>query len=324
MHVINSAAATYQWHNVSEYDYTFRQLMSEYPGRSWAKTYLQGWNLIMRDVISKDSNNTGGSKVKDNSCWLLTKVNAQTQTARKTTVVLIVANGDTVCMFARNIKPNKRVTAMMVGIMPNLMEVQLILKLINLIVDIPQLYHSHDLTNVVTPVNPELLKKLLLESSYDNDKTQFLYQGFKEGFSIGYNGPVNVKLTSPNLRIRVGSPIILWNKIMKEVKLGHFAGPFEQVPFDNFIQLPVGLVPKDKGHDVRLIFHLSYPRVGKNSINANTDSAACMVQYCDFNEAINCVWLSLVENRLYILQNLMSKVRSEFWGSIRHHGVRQF
>ena len=72
VHIINSAAATYQWSNVAEYDFTFRHLMAEYLQRSWAKTYLQGWNLTMREVIPSDSH-PHGSKVsgfnKDNICW---------------------------------------------------------------------------------------------------------------------------------------------------------------------------------------------------------------------------------------------------------------
>ena len=47
MHVINIAAGSYSWENVSFYDYTFRQLMSQKPKHSWAKTYTQGWNLAM-------------------------------------------------------------------------------------------------------------------------------------------------------------------------------------------------------------------------------------------------------------------------------------
>ena len=55
VYVINSAAATYVWDNVAEYDYMFRQLMATYPTRSWAKTYLQGWNLSMLDHLSKSA-----------------------------------------------------------------------------------------------------------------------------------------------------------------------------------------------------------------------------------------------------------------------------
>ena len=55
MHVINVAASSYHWDNVSNYDVTFRQLMAFKPNRSWAKTYHQGWNLAMRDPIGKNS-----------------------------------------------------------------------------------------------------------------------------------------------------------------------------------------------------------------------------------------------------------------------------
>ena len=40
--VINTAAATYIWDNVANYDYTFRHLMEFNPNRSWAKTYRCG------------------------------------------------------------------------------------------------------------------------------------------------------------------------------------------------------------------------------------------------------------------------------------------
>ena len=54
VHCINTAAAAYQWENVATYDYTFRQLMAFNPGRSWAKTYTQDWNLCMRELIIRN------------------------------------------------------------------------------------------------------------------------------------------------------------------------------------------------------------------------------------------------------------------------------
>ena len=51
----------------------------------------------------------------------------------------------------------------------------------------------------------------------------------------------------------MGSECILWNKVMKEVKLNRYVGPFKDIPYDNFIQSPIGLVPKDNGKDVQLI-----------------------------------------------------------------------
>ena len=44
---INSVASTYTWENVAEYDYSFRQMMSKNPRRSWSKIYTQMWNLCL-------------------------------------------------------------------------------------------------------------------------------------------------------------------------------------------------------------------------------------------------------------------------------------
>ena len=73
---------------------------------------------------------------------------------------------------------------------------------------------------------------------------------------------------------------------MKEVKACRFVGPFESSPFENYIQSPLGLVPKGE-NDTRLIFHLSHPRGGTpQSVNACTPKELCTVKYNDFNEAI--------------------------------------
>ena len=148
-------------------------------------------------------------------------------------------------------------------------------------------YENFDLENIKTPVNIDVFKNLLEESKYDPIETEFLVDGFTNGFSIGYEGNQQVRINSPNLKFReVGNSLTLWNKVMKEVKEKRYARPFEQVPFDHYIQSPIGLVPKDGGKDTRLIFHLSYPRGGSTSVNDNTPSEICSVNYPDFNEAI--------------------------------------
>ena len=77
---------------------------------------------------------------------------------------------------------------------------------------------------------------------------------------------------------------------MKEVEKKRYAGPFKKIPFSNFIQSPIGLIPKDGGKDVRLIFHLSHPCKTGTSLNANTPKEDCKVSYPVFNEAIKlCV-----------------------------------
>ena len=73
---------------------------------------------------------------------------------------------------------------------------------------------------------------------------------------------------------------------MKEVELGRFAGPFEELPFQFFVQSPIGLVPKDKGLKTRLIFHLSYPKDG-DSVNSGILKEYCTVHYPDFKCAVD-------------------------------------
>ena len=118
----------------------------------------------------------------------------------------------------------------------------------------------------------------------------------------------NVNITSPNLKFRgIGNPTILWNKVMKEVKEERYAGPFESIPFDHYIQSPIGLVPKDGGKDTRLIFHLSYPRGRGLSVNANTPKHKCTVKYPDFNEA---VMLCLKQGKFVAKSDMKSAFRN--------------
>ena len=56
--VINTAANSYVWENVYNYDITFRHLMAFNLQRSWAVCYNQMWNLSMKEPIPKNSNNS--------------------------------------------------------------------------------------------------------------------------------------------------------------------------------------------------------------------------------------------------------------------------
>ena len=70
-------------------------------------------------------------------------------------------------------------------------------------------------------------------------------------------------------------------KIMKEVQMGRYAGPFEKIPYENYIQSPIGLVLKHGGQ-TRLIFHLSYdfgPEEHQKSLNYHTPDDICKVKY---------------------------------------------
>ena len=156
---------------------------------------------------------------------------------------------------------------------------------------------------------------MLKESNYDQNEINFLIDGFQNGFSIGYCCPENVRIKAPNLKFReVGNPTELWNKVMKEVKAERYAGPYEAIPFEYYIQPPIGLVPRDGGKNTRLIFHLSYPRGKGSSVNANTPEELCTVKYPDFNEAI----------QIYIRQGKGCYIaKSDMQSAFRNLGIKR-
>ena len=156
-------------------------------------------------------------------------------------------------------------------------------------------FENLDITHVQTPINAVKFKELLLQSKYPEDEVNFLYEGFTVGFDFGYRGPVDRKNFSHNIPIRIGAKQEMWNKVMKEVKMGRYAGPFrDKPPFEYFIQSPIGLVPK-AGNQTRLIFHLSYDfgeEECDKSFNYHTPTELCTVRYNDLDHAItNCLKL---------------------------------
>ena len=176
------------------------------------------------------------------------------------------------------------------------------------------MYENLNLKDVVTLVDFVTFEKLLIEANYDRSKMCFLIDGFRYGFEIGYEGSRCVLQTALNLKFRgVGSKLILWNKVMKEVKLGRYAGPFKEIPFRHFIKSPIGLVPKDNGKATRLIFHLSYPRGQNCSLNVNTPKTKTRVEYPEFDQAI----------RLISILGIGCKIgKSDMTSAFRHLSIR--
>ena len=66
--------------------------------------------------------------------------------------------------------------------------------------------------------------------------------GFQKGFDLHYVKPCEMpkKRYAHNLKLRVGSKLELWNKVMKEVQLKHFVGSYEQPLYKEFIESPIG------------------------------------------------------------------------------------
>ena len=120
---------------------------------------------------------------------------------------------------------------------------------------------------MVTPVNIEELAKLLKLLKYPGDKSSFLVDGFTNGFDIGYEGPQVRQSVSENIPFQgVGNAAVLCDKLIKEVRLKRVAGPFNETPFENYMQSPIG------------------------SLNANTPKHKFSVKYNDLDVAVdNCL-----------------------------------
>ena len=158
-------------------------------------------------------------------------------------------------------------------------------------------YENYDLDNIVTPVNVSNLERILEHECYDPEKTKFLVDGFTSGFDIGYKGQQLRQSEADNIPFMpgVGEKYEMWNKIMKEVKAKRFAGPFDCIPYDCYIQSPISLVPKS-GSRTRLIFHLSYQFSNQPegiSLNAGTPKNKCSVNYNDIDVVVaSCLKIS--------------------------------
>ena len=123
-------------------------------------------------------------------------------------------------------------------------------------------YENYNLDDIVTPVKPKVLQQFLSETGYDRKKTRYLVRGFTKGFSLQYRGPrKNIQRTAANLPITIGLETEMWNKIMQEVKMKRYAGPYKNPPYKDFIQSPLGLVPKDReSHKTDISFESSQGR----------------------------------------------------------------
>ena len=178
-------------------------------------------------------------------------------------------------------------------------------------------FENFDWIAIRTPIKIQELEDLLTESGYPEEKIKFLVKGFKDGFSLGYEGSEHRTDQSPNLLLNdLGTKTDLWNKVMKEVKNQRYVGPyaFENLPVkDSFIQSPIGLVPK-AGNQTRLIFHLSYDfNNGNTLVNANTPKEKCHIRYKDLDHAVNaCIKLMKKHGKSCTIFFSKSDVKSAF------------
>ena len=124
-----------------------------------------------------------------------------------------------------------------------------------------------------------------LRNHPDQNEVKFLVNGLKNGFDIGYRGPHSAS-QPPNLRSAIEFEADVTKSLMKEVSLGHLAGPFVESPIKDLHCSPLGSRPKKDGSR-RLIMDLSQPR--GEAINEHIDKDEFAVKYPHFDEATDMV-----------------------------------
>ncbi|CAJ0965330.1 unnamed protein product [Ranitomeya imitator] len=87
-----------------------------------------------------------------------------------------------------------------------------------------------------------------------------------------------------NLKPARELPLVLSNKIAKEVALGRMMGPFPTPPFQNLRVSLLGIVPKKEPGEFRLIHHLLHPK--GFSVNDGIVPEEASVSYASFDHAL--------------------------------------
>ena len=136
----------------------------------------------------------------------------------------------------------------------------------------------------VTPVRVDRFDFLL--HGYDRDYKRFLIDGFTFGFRLGFTGDER-SLESSNLKSDLSQPQVVSAKLEKERAAGRIAGPFSSPPFPYFRCSPLGIVPKKDPSELRLIYHLSYPK--GSSVKDYIPQEFSSVKYACINDAISVI-----------------------------------
>ena len=140
-------------------------------------------------------------------------------------------------------------------------------------------------TKPASPVKPQVLFELL--SGYDPELVDFLVSGFFVGFRLGFQGPPPSGPERNNLSADSNSEAVS-TAILKELKRGHTAGPFESHPLPSFFCSPLGAASKKDGTK-RIILDLSFPP--GSSVNDGIPVDLTHVQYTSLDEALDMIRL---------------------------------
>ena len=108
-------------------------------------------------------------------------------------------------------------------------------------------------------------------------------EGLSEGFSIGLEGGFPTFALCKCL-LALKQPCIIDNYLSEEISFGSIVGPLDAPPFEEFVTIRFGVIPKSDPSNWRLITDLSCPPM--DSVNSHIPDKNATVSFCGNPEAI--------------------------------------
>ncbi len=148
------------------------------------------------------------------------------------------------------------------------------------------------------PINVDRLGGALHSIDYPQDKIHYLMNGFTHGFALGVQ-PSPIYKSCKNHPTATSNYPVLIEKINKELRAGHWSGPYDIPPMDPLTVNPLGLVPKmtDDGRDLPILVphdpdsYRMITDLHRSGVNDQILTQLAKIQYTKFDEVI-CRYLS--------------------------------
>lgn len=149
-----------------------------------------------------------------------------------------------------------------------------------------------------SPIDINVLKRELSYYSHPDKQIICILKGVTEGFSLHYSGP-HISSEATNLKTSRQHPLVVRQNIYKELALKRVTEPFSNIPIDSLRVSLIGIIPKKKPGEFRLIHVHHISHLAGQSVNDFIDQELCIVRYTQFDEAV------------YMLQDLGKRCKLE-------------
>ena len=121
----------------------------------------------------------------------------------------------------------------------------------------------------------------------DYPQKDYIINGFKQGFSLHFEGP-QLATTSGNSQSTVEYHEKIDKKIKEEVKMDRISGPYPSPPLPFFKVTPLSARPKKEPGKVRLLHNLSHP-YNSSAVNYNIPKHFASVTYQSISDAVDII-----------------------------------